>query len=111
MTVNFSLPWYIDIQMASAAETAVNIASATWAAGVATFNTSAVHTLVTGDKTVIASVSPSGWNIAAGAIVTQIDADTFTVPMAADPGAYVSGGTSSRISNMISQSYVLTLKG
>ena len=109
--VDFSLPWYMQIQMVSAAETAVNIASASWAAGVATFNTSAPSTLVTGDKTVIASVSPAGWNIAAGAIVTRIDDDTFTVPMAADPGAYVSGGTSSRVSNMKSQSYVLTLKG
>jgi hypothetical protein len=110
-TINFASPFTVEIEFISCAETAVNIASATWAAGVATYNTSAPSTLVTGDKTVIASVSPSGWNIAAGAIVTRIDDDTFTVPMAADPGAYVSGGTSARTSNMKSESYILTLEG
>lgn len=108
--VDFSAPWYADIVCLSCAETAVNITGATWAAGVATFTCTA-HTLVTGDKTVIAGISPSGWNVAAGAIATRIDNNTFSIPLAADPGAYVSGGTSSRISNMISQSYVLTLKG
>jgi hypothetical protein len=31
--------------------------------------------------------------------------------MAVNPGTYTSGGTSSRISNVISQSYSLTLEG
>ena len=110
--LDFSQPWSSQIQLISAAETAVNISSATWAGGIATFNTSAAHTLAVGDKTVIASVTPSGWNIPDGAIVLSVPTTTqFTVALAADPGTYTSGGTSSRISNMISQSYVLELVG
>lgn len=112
ITVDFSAAWSADILLTSAAETAVNITSASWAAGIATFGTSAVHTLAVGDKTVIAGVSPSGYNVAAGAIVLSVPTTTsFTVAIASDPGAYTSGGTSSRISNMISQSYVLSLIG
>ena len=110
--VNISIPWYVQINLTSAAETAVNISSATWAGGIATFNTAAAHTLAVGDKTVTAGVTPSGWNIPAGAIVLSVPTTTqFTVALAADPGAYTSGGTSSRISNVTSQSYVLELVG
>lgn len=110
--VDFSLDWSTDIFLKSVAETAVNITSASWAAGVATFGTSAAHTLAVGDKTVIAGVTPSGYNVAAGAIVLSVPTTTsFTVAIASNPGAYTSGGTSSRISNMISQSYVLELVG
>jgi hypothetical protein len=109
--VNFSADWLIDLFLVSAAETSVNITAASWAAGVATY-TAEAHTLAVGDKTVIAGVTPSGYNIAAGGIVTTVpDANTFTIAMASDPGAYTSGGTSSRISNVISQSYVLELIG
>ena len=112
ISIDFSAPWSAIVELLSAAETAVNISSATWAGGIATFNTSAPHTLAVGDKTVIAGVTPSGWNIPDGAIVLSVPTTTqFTVAMAADPGAYTSGGTSSRISNMISQSYVLELVG
>ena len=111
-TVIFSSPWEIAVVLRSAAETAVNISSATWAGGIATFNTSAAHTLAVGDKTVIAGVTPSGYNIPAGAIVLSVPTTTqFTVALAADPGTYTSGGTSSRISNVTSQSYVLELVG
>jgi len=110
--VNFAQAWGIDLRMQSAAETAVNITSASWAAGIATFTTSAAHTLAVGDKTVIADITPTGYNVADGAIVLSVPTTTsFTVAMAADPGAYTSGGTSSRISNMISRSYILTLTG
>ena len=110
--VDFSAAWSVPLRLTSTAETAVNITSASWAAGIATFVTSAVHTLAVGDKTVIAVVSPSGYNVAAGAIVLSVPTTTsFTVAIASDPGAYTSGGTSSRISNMISQSYVLELVG
>lgn len=109
---DFSAPWYFFMAGVSQPETAVNISSATWAADIATFNTSAAHTLAVGDKTVTAGVTPSGYNIPAGAIVLTAPTTTqFTVALAADPGAYTSGGTSSRISNVISQSYVLELVG
>jgi hypothetical protein len=112
ITVDFSQQWWVDILMQSAAETPVNISSATWAGGIATINTAAAHTLAVGDKTVTAGVTPTGWNIPDGAIVLSVPTSTqFTVALAANPGAYTSGGTSSRISNMISQSYVLELVG
>ena len=108
--MDFSTTWSADLFFTSAAETAVNISSATWAGGIATFNTSAAHTLAVGDKTVTAGVTPSGYN--GTFIVASVPTTTqFTVAMAANPGAYTSGGTSSRISNMISQSYVLELVG
>jgi hypothetical protein len=78
--------------------------------GVATYNTSAVHTLAVGDKTTIAGVSLAGYN--GVVIVTSVPTTTqFTVAMPANPGGSGTGGTSSRISNMISQSYVLELVG
>ena len=109
-SVDFSAPWTADIFLTSAAETAVNIATATWVGGVATYNTSAVHTLAVGDKTTIAGVDLAGYN---GVVIVDsiVDTDTFTVAMASDPGGSGTGGTSSRISNMISQSYVLELVG
>lgn len=63
-----------------------------------------------GDKTTIAGVSLAGYN---GVVIVAsiVDTDTFTVAMASDPGGSGTGGTSSRISNMISQSYVLELVG
>ena len=109
-TVDFSQPWTAGITLQSAAETAVAISTATWVGGVATYNTSAVHTLAVGDKTTIAGVSLAGYN-GVFIVASIVDTDTFTVAMASDPGGSGTGGTSSRISNMISQSYVLELVG
>jgi len=107
---DFSAPWYFFMAGISNPETAVAISTATWVGGVATYNTSAVHTLAVGDKTTIAGVDLAGYN---GVVVVAsvVDTDTFTVAMASDPGGSGTGGTSSRISNMISQSYVLELVG
>ena len=110
LTANLSQPFYVTVVSQSCAENAVNIASATWAAGVATYNTSAVHTLAVGDKTTIAGVDLAGYN-GVSIVASVVDTDTFTVAMASDPGGSGTGGTSSRISNMISQSYVLELVG
>ena len=109
-TVDFSAPWYVGIYNITNGETAVNISTATWVGGYATYNTSAAHTLAVGDKTVIASVTPSGYN--GTFIVLSVPTSTqFTVAIAVDPVGNGSGGTSSRISNIISQSYVLELVG
>lgn len=74
---------------------AVNISSASWSGGVATFNTSAAHGLTTGDRVFIGGVLPRLYtsdinNIEA---CTVVDSDTFTIPMTSDPGTYTSGGT------------------
>ncbi len=108
--VDFSAPWEVAVVMQSAAETPVVITGATWAAGVATYTTSAAHTLAVGDKTVLSGNTPTGYN--ATVIVKGVpDSTHFTADMASDPGPWSAGGQSSRISNMISQSYVLELIG
>jgi hypothetical protein len=108
-TVDFSQPWSIGLSGASANETAVNITGASWAAGEATYNATA-HTLAVGDKTTVAGITPSGYN-QVGIVTAVPNANSFKMALASDPGAYTSGGTSSRISNVISQSYTLTLEG
>ena len=108
-SIDFSADWEINIAGQSCNETAVNITAASWAAGVATF-TATAHTLAVGDKTTVASVNPTGYN-GVYVVTTVAGANTFTVALASDPGAYVSGGTSSRISNVALQSYILEVVG
>ena len=109
-TVDFSQPWSSEIQGQSANETAVTITGASWSAGVATYTTSANHTLAVGDKDVISGITPSGYN--GTFIVSAVGSPTtFSVPMAANPGTYTSGGSSSRISNLRIMSYALALEG
>ena len=110
---NFSAPWSTNIRMQSATENSVNITGASWSAGVATYTTSAAHTLAVGDKDVIAGITPSGYNTGSnGAIVTAVGSSTqFSIAMPVDPGTYTSGGNSSRISNMIVMGYKLFFEG
>jgi hypothetical protein len=109
-TIDFSAPWTTQINGQSANETAITITGATWSGGFATYTTNVAHNYAVADKTTVADISPSGWN---GVFVMDaIPSSTqFRVPMAADPGAYVSGGTSSRISNLRILSYVMELCG
>jgi hypothetical protein len=107
---DFSQPWEVGLWFQSAAETAVTITGASWSAGVATYTTSANHTLAVGDKDVISGITPSGYN--GTFIVSAVGSPTtFSVPLAANPGTYTSGGSSSRISNARSDSYCLELWG
>jgi hypothetical protein len=107
--VDFSAAWAIKIFCQSANETPVNITGATWAAGIVTF-TATNHTLAVGDKTTVAGVTPSAYN-GVYVVSTVPNGDTFTATLASNPGTYTSGGTTSRISNVISQSYSLELLG
>jgi len=109
-TMDFSIPWEARVSLTSGAETAVNISAAIWAANVVTFTTSAAHTLAVGDKTVIAGVTPSGYD--GTYIVVSVPSTTqFTAELLSDPGAYTSGGTSRRTSNVILQTLTITLEG
>ena len=109
INIDFSQQWETGLYLQSVNETPVNITGASWSAGVVTFTANA-HTLAVGDKTTIAGITPSGYN--GVYIVTSVpNANTFTATLASDPGAYVSGGTSSRISNVVSEGYTLTLLG
>lgn len=108
-SVDFSQPWAAETFGRSVAETATNITSVSWSGGVATF-VNPSHTLNTGDKTTVAGVSVGGYN-GVYSNITRIDANTWSGTLVANPGGAGTGGTSSRISNVISQSYSLTLEG
>jgi hypothetical protein len=107
--VDFSAEWAIKVYLKSGNETAVNITAAVWDGGVVEF-VATNHTLAVGDKTTIAGITPSGYN-GTFVVTTVPDSNAFRVALASDPGAYTSDGTSSRISNVISQSYSLELVG
>ena len=108
-TVDFSQPWDILIRLMSGAETATNITSVSWSGGVAVFINPS-HTLNTGDKTTVAGVSNTAYNgVYTG--ITRIDDNTWSGTLVTDPGGASTGGTSARISNMESQSWILTLEG
>lgn len=51
------------------------------------------HGFATGDEVIVSNIMPATFNQDNGATVTVTSPDTFTVAMAADPGAYASGGT------------------
>ena len=70
-----------------------NIASASWASGVATISTTTANTFETGQSITIGSVSPSGYN--GTYTITVVNPTTFTYSLASNPGTYVSGGTAS----------------
>ncbi len=109
-TVDFSAEWTTQINGQSVNENAITITGATWSGGFATYTTNVAHNYAEADKTTVSGISPSGWN---GVFVMDaIPSSTqFRVPMAADPGAWVSGGTSSRISKLRILSYVMELWG
>ena len=72
----------------------VTITAATWATGNATFTTSTAHGITPGTPVTISGVNPVGFNgnfIAAAGTTGS----TIVVPIATNPGAFVSGGTAS----------------
>lgn len=79
------------------------IASATWAAGVLTVNTSAAHGLTSGEFARVTGVTPTGYNIRG--TVTVVDSDTVTMALASDPGTYTSGGTLRELYNEVKVRY------
>jgi hypothetical protein len=109
-TVDFSADWTTQINGQSANETAITITGASWIAGQAGYFTSAAHGYAIGDKVTVAGITPTGYN-GTFIIVDVQDSTTIVVDMPVDPGAWVSGGTSSRISNLRILSYVMELWG
>jgi len=72
------------------AEAPVTITGATWANGVATY-TATAHGFKNKQVILIEGISPAGYNLEAE--ITVINANTFTIPIASNPGSYSSGGT------------------
>ena len=82
--------WHGGVMVDKAAATTITAAS--WSAGVATF-TSTAHGLTTDDRVFVGvDILPRAWRTVDTQRCTVIDANTFTVPMTTNPGAYVSGG-------------------
>ena len=82
------------------------INAASWSGGVATYTTSAAHGYPVGTPVqgYINSVSPSGYNSATSTTpvtITATDTTHFTVSIASNPGAYVSGGTVNAIAGSV----------
>lgn len=72
--------------------TPVAITNASWSGGVATF-TATAHGLTTGQTVVLYGLSPRAYQYYdMNSYITVIDANTFSLPMATNPGSYVSGG-------------------
>lgn len=72
----------------------VNITGATWANGIAVFTTSQnPNYLSVDDLITVQGVNPSGYNVTARA--TSVTVNSFSVPMANDPGAWISNGFTS----------------
>lgn len=79
------------------------IASATWAAGIGTVNTSAVHGLDDGDYVVITGATPTTWNVRG--IVNVTDTDSFEISIPSDPGTHITGGDVKTIYSLINIKY------
>lgn len=76
------------------------VSAASWAAGTGTVTSSAAHGLATGNTVILSGMSPAAWN--GSYSVTVTDATHFTVAIAGNPGAYVSGGRASAPLSFIS---------
>lgn len=70
---------------------AVTVTGASWSGGVATYTCSG-HTFVPGDEVTVTGATPSGYNVT-DAVITQTTPTTFSIALASDPGAWVSGGS------------------
>jgi hypothetical protein len=72
------------------------VSGVTWSGGVATYTTGSAHGYTTGDLVKTAGITPAGYNQTGLATVTG--ASTFTMVLAADPGAFSVAGTVARYS-------------
>lgn len=71
------------------------VSQMTWSAGTVVVDTTAAHKLTSGQDVAISGATQAGYNTVPGAAVTitATDADTFTFPLVADPGASPATGT------------------
>ena len=90
----YQLPTHGSVQYYPAAyvdSDSFSVTAASWADGVATY-TAAGHTFVEGDEATVSGATPSGYNVT-DTPITAVTSTTFSVAIAADPGAWSSGGS------------------
>jgi len=73
------------------------VTGASWLSGTATLTVASTFGLRVGEEIAVAGVNPSGYNTTS-ALITAATSTTVSYAVAADPGAYVSGGTITRAS-------------
>jgi len=96
--VNMTLD-HVTLQGSTGPNIPAAITGAVWAAGFATYTTAVPHGLLLGQSVLVAGVNPSGYNVA-GIIVAPFTPTTFTLAVAVNPGAYVSGGSIAPLNNL-----------
>jgi hypothetical protein len=69
----------------------ITITGASWSGGIATYTSSAGHKFHVGEEVTTTGATPSGYNVT-DTVITARTATTFSIAMAADPGAWSSGG-------------------
>lgn len=72
------------------------VTGSAWAAGIATLAVASTRGLRVGEEVSVAGMNPSGFNTA-GSVITALDATHVSYAVAVNPGAFVAGGTISRI--------------
>lgn len=85
----------IDRGFAAGNTTIINVTGATWSNGTATltFSLTNPQPFQVGDRVVISSINPSGYNLGGVSVeLTAANTTSVSYPVTADPGAYVSGG-------------------
>lgn len=73
------------------------VTGASWASGVATLTVASTFGLRVGEEINVSGVNPAGYNVT-GAVITAVTSTTVSYAVAADPGAYVAGGSIARVS-------------
>lgn len=72
------------------------VTGASWAGGVATLTVASTRGLRVKEEIAVAGMNPSGYNVSL-ATITALTATTVSYALASNPGAFVAGGTLSRI--------------
>lgn len=82
---------FVQLNPGAVTGTDYTVTGASWSGGVATFTVGA-HALQIGQLVSVTGASPAGWNVSQ-VPVTAITGTAFSVGIAANPGAWTSGGT------------------
>lgn len=71
------------------------VTGASWSGGVATVTMASSFGLRVGEEVIVSAVNPTGYN--GTVVITEVNAGNIKYAVASNPGAYVSGGTITRV--------------